>query len=614
MLFLFAARYYERMTAPNIEHTFNLALQHQQSGRFSDAQTIYRQILVAQPRHHGAIHQLGLLAVQQGRFPIALELFSQAVAINPDAALYHSNLGNVLTTLKRHDDAINAYRMAIKLKPDYAMAFNNLGSLLEQQGRLDEAIDALRAAIRLKPDYAEPHGNLGNALEAQGQVAAAVESYRTALKIQPNFSAAHSNLIYALHFDPDYDPQAICKEHRLWNQQHAEPLKKFIKSHTDPDLHRDDPDRRLKIAYLSPDFREHSVGYFIENLLAAHDPAAVDVFCYADLPHPDHVSRRIESSYIKPGHWRRITGQTDQQVADMICSDQIDILVDLAGHTANNRLLIFALKPAPIQVNYLGYPDSTGLSTMDYRFTDALADPPDVGEEFYTEELVRLEQTFLCYRPMDSAPAVGPLPASKTGFITFGCFNAWPKINAQHLSLWSQILHAVPGSRLLIKSRGLRDQTGRRHLMELCTSSGISPDRLELLGKVVSSAGHLELYNRVDIALDTFPYHGTTTTCEAMWMGVPMVTLVGNTHMSRVGVSLLNNMGLPELIAQNPEQYVQIAVKLAGDLPRLTELRKTLRPQMEASPLMDAKRFARNVEAAYRQMWRKWCSASSLRK
>jgi predicted O-linked N-acetylglucosamine transferase (SPINDLY family) len=295
--------------------------------------------------------------------------------------------------------------------------------------------------------------------------------------------------------------------------------------------------------------------------------------------------------------------QVDQKMRE----DRVDILVDLAGHTGINRLLLFARKPAPIQVTYLGYPDTTGLTTMDYRLTDAYADPPGIADDSYSEQLVRLPETFLCYRPSDAAPAVGPLPATVAGYVTFGSFNALAKINAPLVAMWSKILDQVPNSRLILKNQGLDSAGARQTILEYFAAHRVEQDRVELIGLSAGIAEHLQLYNRVDIALDTFPYHGTTTTCEAMWMGVPVVTLAGRAHVSRVGVSLLCNIGVPELVADSQEMYVRLASELAGDLGRLSNLRSNLRQRMAQSPLMDAPRFARNIEAAYRRMWRQWC-------
>jgi predicted O-linked N-acetylglucosamine transferase (SPINDLY family) len=306
--------------------------------------------------------------------------------------------------------------------------------------------------------------------------------------------------------------------------------------------------------------------------------------------------------------WRNIVGLNDAQAAQAVRDDHIDILVDLVGHTGANRLLLFARKPAPVQVTYLGYPDSTGVTAIDYRMTDAYADPTDVTDSF-SEKLVRLPQTFLCYRPSDAAPAVGSVAAGGTGRITFGSFNALAKINEPLMAMWSRILVGVPDSRLVLKSRGLASAAARKRILDCFAAHHIDRDRIELIAWAADEREHLQLYNRIDIALDTFPYHGTTTTCEAMWMGVPVVTLAGNAHVSRVGASLLSNVGLPELVAHSQSEYVRIASDLAHDPGRLSELRSTLRERMERSPLMDAPHFARDVEAAHRQMWRTWCGA-----
>jgi predicted O-linked N-acetylglucosamine transferase (SPINDLY family) len=300
----------------------------------------------------------------------------------------------------------------------------------------------------------------------------------------------------------------------------------------------------------------------------------------------------------------------DEQVARLVREDRIDILIDLAGHTAGNRLGVFACKPAPLQVTWLGYPDTTGLSCMDYRLTDIHADPPGLTERYHSEQLIRLPETFLCFHPDDQNADVAPTPALARGHVTFGSFNILSKINGPLVELWSQILQQTPGSRMLLKARYLADPSARQHLTDLFSAAGISVDRLEFRQATSSYADHLRQYEDVDIALDTYPYHGTTTTCEALWMGVPVVTLVGDRHQCRVGWSLLSNVGLPELAAYSRQEYVQLAVGLANDLPRLCALRNGLREQMRRSPLMDAARFSQNVEAAYRRIWKQWCKES----
>jgi protein O-GlcNAc transferase len=657
------------MSTVTIEQAMTLALQHHQAGRLDQAEAIYRQILIRQSDNPDALNLLGVLSSQKGEHREAVELINRAITVNPRQSTYHNNLGNVLKTLNRTDDAIAAYNSALKLAPSNAQAQNNLGVALNIQGRHQEALEALQSALRLNPGYAEahynlansqmalgeldsaigsfqaaiqlrpdlvqaynnlanalkeagrideaiaacssalkinpslaePYNNMGNSLKDLGRVDEALAAYRCALKLQPDFYQAKSNLAYTLHFQTPYDAQAVYETHTYWNRQYAEPLKKFIQPHAHPDPYRDDPERRLKIGYVSADFREHSVAFFFENLLSAHDPEQVEIFCYADLPRSDQTSSRLQ----RHAHqWRIITGINDRDTAELIRRDGIDILVDLAGHTGGNRLMVLARKPAPVQVTYLGYPDTTGLSVMDYRFTDAYADPPGMTEGFYTEQLVRLEPTFLCYRPPEAAP---PATAVDRGGVSFGCFNALAKINRNVVNCWAQIMRQQPESRLLVKNLGLSDADARRRLQEDFAACGIGPERLDLRGKIPSNIEHLQLYNQITIALDTFPYNGTTTTCEALWMGVPVVVLAGQYHMSRVGVSLLSNLGLQEMIAGTPEQYVQIAVRLANDRSRLAELRGTLRQRIQASPLMDAPRFARNVEAVYREMWHRWC-------
>ena len=588
-----------------IPEAFQLAMEHHQAGRLAEAEGIYRQILAVEPNHADALHLLGVIAGQAGRHDVAADLIGKAIALAPADAAFHSNFGLALSELGRSEEAIGAYRRAIQLNPNFSEAYNNLGVALVEQGRLDEAIVAYDRALQLKPHNAEVHVNLGNALKEQGRLDEAIASYRLALQLKSNQKMAHSNLLLCLHNITGSDLNTLFVEHRKWDEVHAEPLRKLILPHCNDR----DPERRLRVGYVSPDFRGHPVAYFAEGVLGSHDRSQVEVYCYADLLREDDISQRLRGC---ADHWRKITGKADWRVADLIRKDGIDILVDLAGHTACNRLLVFARKPAPVQVTYLGYPNTTGMKAMDYRLTDGYADPPGTTEHLHSEELMRLPGSAWCYRPPEGAPLAGPAPVLNRGYVTFGCFNARPKMTEEMLALWARLLMAVPGSRLLLKNPGFREASVRERAMGMLVKCGMTAERVEFMGKVPSVAGHLATYERVDIALDTYPYHGTTTTCEALWMGVPVITIAGRTHASRVGVSLLTNAGLPELIAGNAEQYVEIAAKLAADIPRLAELRANLRERMAASPLMDTPRFARNVEEAYRQMWRAWCAGKCL--
>ena len=361
-----------------------------------------------------------------------------------------------------------------------------------------------------------------------------------------------------------------------------------------------DPERRLRIGYVSPDFRNHAVSFLLMPLLSNHDHGQVEIFCYAEVARPDDVTERLRAC---ADVWRVTVGLTDEQMADMVRKDRIDILVDLALHTANNRLLVFARKPAPVQVTWLGYPGTTGLSTMDYRLTDPYLDPPGDNDACYSEQSIRLPDTFWCYDPQGEQPPVNELPALANGFITFGCLNNFCKVNDGVLGLWAKVLGAVPQSRLLLLApRG----QARDHVLAMLRQQGIDESRVEFVDRQPRQQ-YLQLYHQIDLGLDLLPYNGHTTSLDAFWMGVPTITQIGKTVVGRAGWSQLCNLGLPELAARTPEEFVQIAAQLAGDLPRLQELRATLRARMRASPLMDGKRFAGHMEQAYRQMWRTWC-------
>jgi protein O-GlcNAc transferase len=366
-------------------------------------------------------------------------------------------------------------------------------------------------------------------------------------------------------------------------------------------------ERRLRIGYVSPDFKTHSVSYFIESLISSHDRRQFEVFCYAEVPNPDNKTDHLRK--LADG-WRSIVEMAMNDVVDCIRGDGIDILVDLTGHTANNRLQVFTKRPAPLQVTWLGYPNTTGLSAMDYRLIDAITDPEGPGDDLHSEQLVRMPNGFLCYTPDVEAPSVKVPPALSNGIVTFGSFNNLSKITSSTLSAWARILEATPNSRLLLKNFSLADAQTRQRYLALFAERGINTKRVEFLNYIPSKSGHLESYNRIDISLDTFPYNGTTTTCEALWMGVPVICLRGDRHAARVGASILTRVGQPDLIAETVDDYVAVAGALAKDQVRLTTLRRSLRPTMAASPLCDAQGFTLDVETAFKNMWREWCEST----
>lgn len=606
------------------------------AGQNPQAETILRQILTAVPDQPNALHMLGRLAVQAQRPEIGLPLLARAAALLPNESLAHLDLGNAFLTLGRLTEAANAYRRCIALRPDHDGAWSNLGISLHEEGRSTEAIEAFQKARDLSPNVADRYNNLGTALSSLGSFHEAVDSYRHAMSldakhgptrhnlanalkeigrieeaidltrqnlvIAPTASIVHGNLLVYLQYDTRNSPEDIFREHRRWNEIHAAALTRAARPHTN----LRDPQRRLKIGYLSPDFREHSVSYFIEPLLAHHDRAEVELFCYADsLRKDDPVSDRLRSL---AAHWTNITGISDEQVAEIIRKDQIDILIDLAGHTSNGRLLVLARKPAPVQISYLGYPSTTGLDAVDYYLTDPYLDPRGVSEHLFSERLLRLPETFAVYQPPADAPPVSALPALRNGFVTFGSFNIFPKLNPRVLETWAAILRRVPTAHLLIMGKGMNTPQMAEHVRDFFTARGVDESRLDLTG-YGDRNGYLQAHSRVDILLDPFPVNGHTISCHALWMGVPLVTLAGDRHCARLGASVLSNLKLQELIAHTADDYIQIATDMAGDLPRLDTLRQTMRPRMEQSPILAYASFAKAVEAAYRQAWQDWCRA-----
>jgi protein O-GlcNAc transferase len=547
-----------------LQQAFDLALQHQRAGRLPEAERIYRQILAQNPNHIDSLLNLGILAQQLDRNDLAVEFFRRAVALNPNYTKAYSNLSVALRANRRLDDSIVAGRRAIALNPDLAPAYANLANALADAGRLTDAIAAARRAVEL----------------------------------DPNLPQAHSNLITLMHYHPDFDSTALALEKHRFNLQYAEPLRNSIRPHDNDRA----SDRPLKIGYVSVDFRDHAVGRSILSVLQHHDRENFHATCYAHQFHPDAVTFQIKSA---AGEWRDISRLSDAQAADLIRRDQVDILIDLMQHTAGNRLLIFARKPAPVQATYLGYCASTGLAAIDYRLSDPHLDPPDSIQPPNPERTIRLSQTYWCYQPLPPTPDPSPLPADSTGHITFGCLNNFAKITAA-LDLWADILQSVPNSRLLLHSP---PGTHLDELKQKLAAKGISSERLLFVDRQPWHE-YLAAYNQIDIALDTFPWTGGITTCDALYMGVPVVTLAGQSPISRGGVSILTNLGLAELIAHSPREYLSIASTVAGDFSRLANLRSILRRRMERSPLMNAQTFTRDIESAYRQMWQRYCAAT----
>jgi predicted O-linked N-acetylglucosamine transferase (SPINDLY family) len=608
-----------------------LAAAHHGSGRLAEAEKIYRQLLDLQPNHPTALHGLGTLAGQRGQWQQAESLLRRVVALEPKNASAHNNLGNTLKAAGRPREAVTAYQEAIRLAPAFTVALSNLGNALAECGQPQAAVDAFHRALSIDPDSAMVHynlanvlkiigqfdqavvsfrraiqidksfpqawNNLGTLLREMGELNAAIAAHRQALQIKPDHAVAHSNLLLDLIYRPESEPQTVFAEARNWSRRFAEPLKKFIRPHTN----NRDLNRRLRVGYLSADFRDHVVSRFLLPLLECHNHHGFEIICFSDVAQPDATTAALRS---RADRWENVVGLSDHQVAERIRQEQVDLLIDLAGHTAGNRLLVFAQRPAPVQISYLGYPATTGLDAFDYRLTDIYADPPGATDAWHSEKLLRLPVCNWCFTQPDDSPAIEPAPQRP---ISFGSFNNPAKVPAVVMDLWAEILSALPDSRLVLKYRGLTEKGVSQRILEHFASKGIQSDRISLLGHEPGMRAHLAAYAQIDIALDTFPYHGTTTTCEALWMGAPVITLAGTAQASRVGVSLLRNIGLDEMIAQSPQEYVKVALQLASDGPRLAELRRGLRERMLGSALMDPKRFALDVEGAYRDAWKQWC-------
>jgi predicted O-linked N-acetylglucosamine transferase (SPINDLY family) len=588
---------------PNLaEGHFSLGNALLGQGKLDEAVAAYRRAIGLKPDHAEAYFNLGTALFGQGKLDEAVAAYRRAIGLKPDYAEAYFNLGTALARQSKLDEAVAAYRQATGIKPDYAEAYCSLGNALARQGKLDEAVAAYRRAIGLRPDYAEAYFNLGTVLARQGKLDEAVAAYRRAIGLKPGFSRAFSNLLVWLNYDDKSTNEDLFAAHREWDERYGQRVPRFT-AHTNDR----DPARQLRIGYLSPDFRQHSVAYFVEPLLRGHDRLKVDVFCYAEVPQPDLVTTRLQGL---ADHWLVTVGLSDQQLAERIRTDGIDILVDVAGHTADNRLLVFARKPAPVQVTWLGYPNTTGLKAVDYRLVDAVTDPAGEADAWASETLVRLKGGFLCYSGLRDGPEPTSAPCLTTGTVTFGSFNNPAKVSTATFNTWAKLLCRLPQARLLLKGLWFADAATRALFLDRLGECGVPAERVELMAFLPGLAEHLALYHRVDIALDPFPYNGTTTTCDALWMGVPVITLRGHRHAGRVGASLLSQVGLPDLIADSIEEYVEIAVALAGDPGRLVELHRTLRPRVAASPLCDEGAFAAKMEAAFRTMWQHWCQGS----
>ncbi|WP_167760250.1 tetratricopeptide repeat protein [Paraburkholderia pallida] len=607
-----ASELFERALALAPQHAaihFNYGTMLLSANELERAETVLRRTVALAPNHANAWNNLAKVMLAGKRTTEALAVLEDARTLAPDSVEILTNIGAILSGGTRIDEARTVLERAVELDPRRVSAWSNLGNVLLKLARHDEARAALTRAIELKPDFADAHINLGNACSKAGRIDEAIACYRRAMACDPGHIGANSNLLFSLMFAVD-DGHAIRAEAEQFSARHEAALLAASEGarHANPP----DPARRLRIGYVSPDFRNHCQSLFTTPLLDHHDHSAFEIVCYALSAQRDDVTARL-ASYADG--WHDVREFDDARLAQQIRDDGIDILVDLTMHMDGARRLLFARRPAPVQVAWLAYPGTTGSPSIGWRLTDPWIDPPDDPrvDDQYTERSLRLPDAFWCYDALAPGVEGNALPALSAGHITFGCLNNPSKLTDATLSLWSGVFAALPDARLVLMAPpgGAREQLAAR-----LAAHGIDAARVSFVGFQLRT-DYLRTYHQIDIALDTFPANGHTTSLDALWMGVPVPTRYGRTALSRAGLCLLANLGLRELAADNDADYVDIVTALARDLPRLAVLRAELRARMEASPLMDGARFARNVEAAYRHMWEAWCAdargASSAR-
>jgi protein O-GlcNAc transferase len=567
-----------------------------QAGRLPEAAETMQQAIALGPGNLAACYNnLGVIQFHRGDFFAAVGSFRHAISLSGNDAGAHNNLGDALRRSGQLDTAASSYQDAIRLNPGFAQARSGLGLTLYLLGRFRQAIEQLEIAIRFDPRNSDANSNLMLCHVRLAEHQPALAAARRAVEIEPGNAEFHSHLISLMNYVEWDDPAEILQESREWDQRHGKTPRNIVHGNNR------DPDRRLRVGYISPDFKDHPVAFFLEPVLANHDRREFSVACYAEVRNPDGVTERMKS-YVDL--WRSTIWRSHDVVAEQIRADGIDILIDLCGHLVDNRLEVLARKPAPIQATWLGYPNTSGLAAIDYRFTDEMADPIGSTEALYSEKLVRLPGAFFVYLPPPDAPAVAALPMLDRGCVTFGSFNNLTKITPPVADLWARLLLSMPQATLLLAGlSGDRAQQARAMFRQ----RGVSDAQLEIVGWM-NFREYFETFGRVDIGLDPFPWNGHTTTCHSLWMGVPVVSLAGRAALSRAGMSVMGNLGMgAEWVAQNPAAYLALAQSWAKNPNGLAEVRGNLRERMQRSPLLDAAGFTKGFEKILRDLWRQWC-------
>jgi protein O-GlcNAc transferase len=585
------------LTKAFVERTSAAAHGFYELGRLKDAEALIDLVILLDDQHALATYLAGAIAARTNRPELAYDLISIALYREPDNPLFFSGLSTVLTNRGDHDGAISALEKALTLDPDLAMAHANIAGVYQRRFRYADALRHAERAISLEPANAGAYSNRGSALLALGRLGEAIESFDRALALDPSKLFVASNRLFAKLYSADVPPEEYAADALAFGRRFADPLRRAR-----PFANDRAPERPLRVGFVSGDFCNHALVRFFEPFLRAIDRASFVPIAYMSHASEDAISERLRPLF---DAWHNIAGLDDDEAADLIEGDAVDILVDLSGHSAGNRLLMFARKPAPVQVTWIGHPGTTGLAAIDYRLTDPITDPPGLAEPLHAERLWRMPRVTATYAGVDDLPPVGArAPFEESGFVTFGCFNRLTKVSDGALRTWSRIMAAVPDARLFMVVGDIGSEAVRTAVEERLAGAGMPLDRMIFQPRV--NSGYHELYHRVDVALDPYPYNGGTTSYDTLSMGVPFVTLRGGHAAARTGVSVLTAVGHPELVAEDEDAYVAIARDLAGDLDRLRALRNGLRERFFASPLMDHDGLAADVGAAFRSMWRRW--------
>lgn len=583
---------------------YNLGIALKESRRLDEAVVAYRQALTLHPGFAEAHYNLGLALFELGRMQESEASYRAALKLNPQYLEALNNLGVVLSRQRRFDESLVINQQAVRLQPNLAKAHNNQGNVLKELLRFGEAEQSLRRALALDPDAAETSLNLGNLLKEVGRLDEALAQYERAVNLDPNDMEVFSNLVLTANYMSGMAGAEVLALSRRYGEAVQHNARPYVEWPNIPDV-----DRPIRVGLMSGDLYQHPVGFFLDSVLPAlkaHAGERIELHAYANQVESDALTQRLQACC---AGWRNVMGMSDQALAEQIRADGIDILIDLAGHTARNRLPVFAWKPVPVQASWLGYFATTGVQAIDHLIADPWTLPANI-EASFTEHIWRLPETRLCFTPPDADVQVSCLPAAKAGHVTFGCFNNLTKMNDEVVALWAQVLLAVPGSQLLLKAAQLGDGAVRQQVLARFARHGIEASRLLLEGPS-DRASYLAAYHRIDIGLDPFPFTGGTTTVESLWMGVPVLTLAGSSMIARQGVGLLTNAGLPDWVAVDQADYVAKAVAHSADVPVLTALRAHLRQQVLASPIFDEPRFAVHLDAALRGMWHQWCRQGS---